>query len=162
MTGSAGGGLSPTYISRHAGERSEAGGIGLTMRLAGALALAVMGGVHLQQFAGAHYSDIPTIGTLFALNFAGAILLALGLLAPLERRAGRRGSAAVTLCALGGIAMAAASIVFLLVSENQTLFGFKESGYTSAIIIALAAEAAAVLLLAGFLAARAAGNAREW
>jgi hypothetical protein len=132
------------------------------MRFAGALALAVMGGVHLQQFLGAHYSDIPTIGTLFALNFAGAILLALGLLAPLERVAGRRGAVGVTLSALGGIAIAAASIVFLFVSENQKLFGFRESGYRPAIIIALAAEAAAAILLAWFLAARATGNAREW
>jgi hypothetical protein len=132
------------------------------MRFAGALALMAIGVVHLQEFVGAHYSDIPTIGTLFAVNFAGATLLALALFAPLERLAGRHGTAVVTFSALGGIALAATSIVFLLVSEHQTLFGFRESGYRAAIVIALVAEGAAVTLLGCFLAARAAGRAREW
>jgi hypothetical protein len=126
------------------------------------VALLVTGTVHLQQVVGANYADIPTIGTLFALNFAGATLLALGLLAPLERLTGRVGSAAVALSALGGIALAAASIVFLLISENQTLFGFRESGYRLAIVVALIAESAAVILLGLFLVVRAAGKAQQW
>jgi hypothetical protein len=40
---------------------------------------------HLRQYLGASYSVIPTIGTLFVLNFASAVLLAAGLVAPLER-----------------------------------------------------------------------------
>ena len=152
----------PVYSVRAGRERSRTGRIGLALRFAGAVALLVTGAVHLQQVVGAHYADIPTIGTLFALNFAGATLLALGLLAPLERLTGRVGSAAVALSALGGIALAAASIVFLLISENQTLFGFRESGYRLAIVVALIAESAAVILLGLFLVVRAAGKAQQW
>ena len=152
----------PVYSVRAGRERSRTGRIGLALRFAGAVALLVTGAVRLQQVVGAHYADIPTIGTLFALNFAGATLLALGLLAPLERLTGSVGSAALALSALGGIALAAASIVFLLISENQTLFGFRESGYRLAIVVALIAESAAVILLGLFLVVRAAGKAQQW
>jgi hypothetical protein len=132
----------------------------LAPRFAGALALLAMAALHLDQFFVEHYSTIPTIGTLFALNFAGGTLLALGLLAPIERMAGRRGAAVVTLLALAGTAMAATSLAFLLISESEPLFGFQESGYRTPIVVALAAEGAAVLLLGSYLAARLAGSAR--
>jgi hypothetical protein len=44
--------------------------------------------------------------------------------------------------------------VFLLISEHQPLFGFQEHGYRTAIVIALAAEAIAVVTLAAYLASR--------
>lgn len=113
----------------------------------------VMGAVHLQQYLGAEYSALPTIGTLFVLNFAGAVVLAAGLLLPIERFAERAGALLVPLFALAGAAMAATSIVFLLVSESTSLFGFMEDGYRTAIVIALAAEGAAVLLLGAYLLA---------
>jgi hypothetical protein len=56
-------------------------------RILGALALLVVGAVHLQQFLSL-YSEIPTIGTLFVLNFAGATVIGLGLLSPVERLPG--------------------------------------------------------------------------
>ena len=56
-----------------------------TLRYAGAAALLAVGIDHLQQYFGALYSTIPTIGTLFALNFAGSVLVAAGLAAPVER-----------------------------------------------------------------------------
>ena len=45
--------------------------LGLTARVAGALSLLAVGAVHLQQYDYL-YSAIPTIGTLFLLNFVGA------------------------------------------------------------------------------------------
>ena len=53
----------------------------------------------------------------------------------------------------GGIGMAVVSFVFLFVSEHRRLFGFEEYGYRPAIIVALAAEAAATVFLAGYLGA---------
>jgi hypothetical protein len=131
----------------------------LIARALGALALLVVGAVHLQQYF-ALYSAIPTIGTLFVLNFAGATALGLGLLAPVERLPGRAGRAAPALLALGGIALAATAFVFLLISERTPLFGFMEPGYDpTAILIARVAEVATVLLLGGFLAARSVARA---
>src|SRR5919201_1265958 len=84
------------------------------------------------------------------LRFGGALALlalALALMSPLGRLAGRQGSVIATLLALAGIAVAATSIAFLLISESRPLFGFKESGYRPAIVVALVAEGAAVVLL---------------
>src|ERR671923_1639369 len=97
----------------------------LIARALGALALLVVGAVHLQQYF-ALYSAIPTIGTLFVLNFAGATALGLGLLAPVERLLGSRGRPVVALLALGGMGLAATAFVLLLVSEHTPLFGFME------------------------------------
>jgi hypothetical protein len=125
------------------------------LRALGALSLLATGAVHLQQFARLYHA-IPTIGTLFVLNFAGATALALALLAPLERLAGRRGDAMLVLVATAGIALAAVSFTFLLISEHTPLFGFQEPGYDPpAIAAARAAEVATVLFLGAFLAVRA-------
>lgn len=120
---------------------------GTVLRLLGALAVLTVGGVHLEQYFGVHFNVVPVIGPLFVLNFAGAVLIGLGLLVPLGRLH-------VPL-ALGGIGLAATSFVFFFISERQPLFGFQDYGYRPAIIVALAAEAAAVVLLAGYLAGRA-------
>jgi hypothetical protein len=127
----------------------------LATRALGALATLAVGAVHLQQYLKL-YSDVPTIGTLFVLNFAGATVLGLALLAPIERVAGRHGRAAVALIALAAIGLAATSFVFLLVSEHTPLFGFQEPGYDPpAIAAARISEIAAVVLLVAFLAAHA-------
>lgn len=121
-------------------------------RYAGAAALFAVGADHLYEYAVAHYASIPTIGTLFALDFASATLVALALAAPVEslgRRAGRR---LLDALAIAGIGIAAGSLIGLLVSEHTTLFGFRESGYGSPIVLALALDAAATLLLAAFVA----------
>jgi hypothetical protein len=127
----------------------------LALRAGSALALLAMGAVHLQQAVGEDYSQIPTIGTLFYLNFAGALIVAIVLMLPLERLAGRPSGVAAPLAALAGIGMAATSIVFLLLSEHQTVFGFREADYGTPIIVALVSEGVAVLLLAAYLAGRA-------
>jgi hypothetical protein len=126
----------------------------LAARGLGALATLGVGAVHLQQYFKL-YSEVPTIGTLFVLNFAGATVIGLALLAPVERLAGRLGPALVTLLALGGIGLAATSFVFLFISERTPLFGFQEPGYDPAGIAASrVSEVAAVVLLGVFLIAR--------
>jgi hypothetical protein len=134
--------------------RPEPGWWWLTARALGALATLAVGAVHLQQYFKL-YSSVATIGTLFVLNFVGATVIGLALLAPLERLAGGLGRAAVALLALGGIGLAATSFVGLLVSERTGLFGFMEPGYDpTAIAASRVAEVAAVALLGIFLAAR--------
>jgi len=111
-----------------------------------------MGALHLQQYLDAGYSALPTIGTLFVLNFAGAVAVGGMLLAPLERLPGRSGAAAVPVLALVGAAMAATSIAFLLISEQTPLFGFLEQGYRTPILVALGSEGIAVIALAALAA----------
>lgn len=136
----------------HAGAR--VGSLAWAFRVLGALSLLAVGAVHLQQYV-ALYSAIPTIGTLFVLNFAGATAVGLGLLTPVERLLGRFGDVAPVLLSLAGIGLAATAFVFLFISERTPLFGFMEPGYDPAAILASrVAEVATVVLVSGFLAAR--------
>src|SRR6476660_2144493 len=45
----------------------------------GALAVLATGVLHIQQYSAQNYSTIPTIGTLFFLNFVSAVVIAVGL-----------------------------------------------------------------------------------
>lgn len=126
---------------------------GGALRMLGALAVLVVGAVHLEQYFAVHFDVVPVIGPLFVLNFVGATLIGLGLLASLRRLR--------PLLALGGIGLAATSFVFFFISENRPLFGFQDYGYRPAIIVALAAEAAAVVFLGGYLAATVRRSARR-
>jgi len=132
----------------------------LALRAIGALALLAMGALHLQQYYDAGYSALPTIGTLFVLNFAGAVAIGLALLLPVERLPGRAGALAVPLLALAGAAMAATSIAFLLISQQTPLFGFLETSTSSAITVALVTESIATAGL-GAVAAASAGPRRR-
>jgi MFS family permease len=119
------------------------------MRFIGALAILAVGAVHLQQYSGENYSAIPTIGTLFLLNGIGSAVIGIGLLATIKRvGAAHRADAAIGLLALGAVAIAAGSLVGLFISESGGLFGFSESGYRAAIVVAIVAEAATIALLA--------------
>jgi hypothetical protein len=123
------------------------------VRALGALSLLAVGAVHLQQYFYL-YSAIPTIGTLFVLNFVGATVVGLGLLAPVERLLGRFGGAILALLALGGAAQAATAFVFLLVAERTPVFGFMEPGYDPpAIMASRVAELVTVGLLGSFFVA---------
>ena len=121
-------------------------GSGMALCVLGALSLLAMGAVHLHEFFAEYYRVVPIIGPLFALNFAGATAIGLLLLRPFWRN-----RAIDSLLALGGIAMAVCSIVFLLVSEHRAIFGFVEYGYRPAILVSLAAEAATTVFLGGYL-----------
>jgi hypothetical protein len=133
----------------------------LVARGLGAVAVLAVGVIHLQQYLGP-YQAIPTIGSLFLVNFGAAVLIGVALLAPLEHLAGRFGGAAVAFVTAGGIALAGISFVLLLVSERTPLFGFQEPGYDPAAIAASReAELAAVLLLAASLVARFATKTRR-
>ena len=126
----------------------------------GALSVLAIGIVHVQQFYVQDYSTIPTIGTLFFLNFVGAVVLAGGLIAPLRRVAGRYADAIRAAFAVGGIGLAVLSLVSLFISEGSGLFGFVENGYRPAIVLAIVAEAAATVFLATFLVANGTGARR--
>jgi hypothetical protein len=123
-------------------------------RVLGALALLATGAVHLQQYT-RFYSEVPTIGTLFLLNFAGAAVVGLALLTPLERLSGTHGATVVALLAAVGIAIAATAFVLLLISEQTPVFGFQEPGYDPpAMAAARAAEVVTVLSLGAFVVGR--------
>jgi hypothetical protein len=121
------------------------------VRYLGAATLLGVGIDHIQQYIGASYSVIPTIGTLFALNFVSSVLLAAGLVAPIERAFGRWGKPILGFLALSGIGVALGSLIGLLISEQTPLFGLMESGYRQAIVISIVLEVATVLLLGTFL-----------
>jgi predicted lipoprotein with Yx(FWY)xxD motif len=123
-------------------------------RYLAAAAVLTVGLDHLLELWADHYASIPTIGPLFAANFGAAALIACGLLAPVERLPGRAGRAAAPLLALGGIGLAAGSLAGLLVSERTTLFGFMETGYRPAVVLAIALDVLAIAALAVHLAVR--------
>jgi len=123
----------------------------------GALAVLATGVAHLEQYAVDDYSTVPTIGTLFLLNFVAAIVIAVGLTAPIRRVTGRYTDAVRAVFAVGGIGLGVLSLVALFISESSGLFGFVEHGYRMAIVSAIVAEAAAIVFLVAFLLANGTG-----
>jgi len=121
------------------------------VRLLGALMLLFVGIDHYYEYSADHYSVLPTIGTLFLLNFISATAIGLLLLAPIERVLRRFGKASLVMASVSGAAIAGTSLAALLASEQTKLFGFMESNYRAAIIVAIATEAAAALLLVWLL-----------
>jgi hypothetical protein len=116
-----------------------------TLRFLAALSLLAMGAVHHQQYI-AGYSSIPTIGVLFLLNAIGGAVLGLGLVFPLAAvLRSRSARLATTTLAITGAAMALASLIALVLSEDGTLFGFHEAGSGAPITVAIAAELSAVI-----------------
>jgi hypothetical protein len=126
----------------------------LLTRLLGALAVVVIGAVHLQAYNGP-YAAVPTIGVLFLVNFAAATAIGVTLLLPLEHLSGRWAGVTVALVTAAGIGLAAVSLAMLVVSQHGTLFGFHEPGYDpTAISRSRAAEIVALGLLTSSLALR--------
>src|ERR1700753_2469291 len=121
-------------------------------RVLGAIALLVVGGVHLEQYTVAHFSLIPTIGPLFLVNFIAATSLGLLLMIPIRSSARHGRQLFDSLAALAGIGVAAGALAALLISEQRPLFGFMEHGYRLEIVIAIASEAVAIASLGVFLA----------
>jgi hypothetical protein len=120
----------------------------LAVRVVGALALVFVGADHFYEYSVDDYSLVPTIGTLFLLNFISATAIGLVLLAPLGRRFHGAGETILRAAALSGAGIAGTSLVALLVSEHTKLFGFMESNYRPEIVVAIASEATAAALLA--------------
>jgi len=120
----------------------------IAVRVLGAILLLFVGADHYYEYAARDYSVIPTIGPLFLLNFVSATVVGLLLLTPFERALRRFGKIPLALVAASGAAIAASSLLALLVSEQTVLFGFMEQNYRPEIVVAIASEAAAMLTLA--------------
>jgi len=124
-------------------------------RYLGALSIVLVGVVHAQQYYGAYFSVVPTIGPLFLLSFIGAGIVGAILIAPVQRLGGRLGSALLVLAALGGIGIAVGTFAALLISEYTPLFGFMESGYRLAVWLTLLFDVLTTVFLAVFVVATA-------
>jgi hypothetical protein len=136
----ANGGPAPVQaLPAQPGRRSEAAGE--VARYLGALSILAVGAVHAQQYYGAYFSVVPTIGTLFLLSFVGAGVVGVVLIAPVKRLGRNLGDLILVLAALGAIGIALGSLVSLLVSEYMPVFGFMVSGYRLAIVLALVFDA---------------------
>ena len=135
----------PARRDRH---RNAAGEIA---RYLGAVSILLVGAVHAQQYYDAYFSVVPTIGTLFLLSFIGAGIAGVALLAPVRRLGRNLGDLILVLAALGAIGIAAGSLVSLLISEYTPLFGFMESGYRLAIVLAIVFDALATVFLGVFV-----------
>jgi hypothetical protein len=135
----------------------------LAVRIVGALLLLFVGIDHYYQYSVDSYSVVPTIGTLFLLNFISASVVGVVLLVPLDRTAPRVGRLVHRAAALSGAGIAGTSLVALLISEQTKLFGFMESNYRTTIVVAIATEAAAAIVLAAlfFLSRTAPSPARR-
>jgi hypothetical protein len=120
----------------------------LLVRGLGAILLLFVGADHYYEYSVDQYSVLPTIGTLFLLNFISATAIGLILLIPLHRIVRKFDALVMQFLSLSGFGIAATSLAALLVSEHTKLFGFMESNYRPAIIVAIASEAAAALVLA--------------
>lgn len=118
----------------------------------GAGAVLATGADHLDEYAANGFSTVPTIGTLFLLNFIAATTIGVGLLFPWRAVAHRHADLIRALFALSGIGMAISSLVGLWISETSSLFGFTDNGFRSTIVVAVVSEAIAIAALSGFLA----------
>src|SRR2546421_12777947 len=112
---------------------------------AGAAGVLATGADHLYEYTANQFSTVPTIGTLFLLNFIAATAVGVGLLLPLERIAKHLAPRLRAALALSGIGIALSSLIGLWISETSSLFGFSDHGYRPAIVAAIAAEAGGVL-----------------
>jgi hypothetical protein len=146
----------PKYpITGHGSRAAPAARAATVTRYLGALSLLAVGIDHLEQYYVDYYRAVPTIGTLFVLNFISAVLIGGGLLLPLKRLTPRLADRTRTILAVSGIGIGAGTLAGLLISENGGLFGFMEVGYRGAIVLSVAFDAATVVLLSAFLVLRA-------
>src|SRR4051812_2449302 len=90
----------------------------------GAAAVLAIGADHFDEYSANGFSTVPTIGTLFLLNFIAATIDGVGLLLPWGWITKRSANPLRAMLALGGIGIAASSLIGLWVSETSSLFGF--------------------------------------
>jgi hypothetical protein len=124
---------------------------GYVTRYVGAVSVLIVGGIHAQQYYYAYFSVVPTIGTLFLLSFIGSGVFGAVLIAPVRRLGRNLGDLALVAASLGGIGVAAGSLVSLLISEYTPLFGFMESGYRLAIVLTLIFDSLTTVSLGVFV-----------
>jgi hypothetical protein len=117
----------------------------------GAAGLWATGADHLYEYSANGFSTVPTIGTLFLLNFIAATLVGAGLLLPLEGISKRFGARLRAMLALGGIGIATTSLLGLWISETSSLFGFTDYGFRPTIVAAIVAESVTLLALSAYL-----------
>jgi hypothetical protein len=117
----------------------------------GAAGVLGTGADHLYEYWADQFSTIPTIGTLFLLNFISAALVGLALLLPLRRLTPRYEATLRALLAVGGIAIGATSLIGLWISETSSVFGFTDSGFRPTIVAAIVSESVAVVALTAYL-----------
>jgi hypothetical protein len=122
------------------------------MLAVGAAGVLATGADHLDEYAANGFSTVPTIGTLFLLNFVAATAVGVGLLLPLRRMSPRFGDVTRVLLALSGIGIASTSLIALWISESSSLFGFTDYGFRPTIVVAIVAEWIAVVALSAYLA----------
>jgi hypothetical protein len=114
-----------------------------------AVAIVVIGAVHLELWAWHGYRNVPTVGPLFLLNAIGAA----GLAVLLAVRGG-------LLAELGGLGFAVSTLTAYLISIYHGLFGFIETPHGTPQHVSLTAEIAAIVLLTAALALRATSSSR--
>src|SRR5690349_20263581 len=124
---------------------------GEVARYLGALSILLVGAVHAQQYYGAYFSVVPTIGTLFLLSFVGSGVVGTVLFAPVRRLGRNAGDLILVLAAVGAIGIAVGTLARLLWSEYMPLFGFMGSGYRLAIVLALLFDALTTVFLGLFV-----------
>jgi hypothetical protein len=117
----------------------------------GGLAVLATGADHLEEYTANQLSTVPTIGTLFLLNFIAATIVGIGLLLPLGRISRRIADPVRVPLALSGIGIALMSLVALWISESSSLFGFTDYGFRPAILAAVVSESVAVAALTAYL-----------
>ena len=121
------------------------------VRYLGAVSILLVGVVHAQQYYDAYFSVVPTIGSLFLLSFIGSGVVGIALITPVRRLGRTIGDLILVVASLGAIGIALGSLVSLLISEYTPLFGFMESGYRLAILLALLFDALTTLFLGAFV-----------
>ncbi len=108
------------------------------LRLAAAVLVAVIAGVHFQQYVD-FMSEVPTVGVLFLLNAAGGAGLAIALLGA-DRRLR-------LLAAVGSLGLAAGSLISIFIALDGSFFGYQEPALRLPIVIAIVAELAVIPVL---------------
>ena len=110
--------------------------------LLGAAALAGEAVVHVQQFFH-FYHGVRWIGPLFLVNAVACLVVIAGLAYPRTRE----------LAAVAGVVTSVLALAGLVISYGTGLFGWQETGFSTAIELVLIFEVAAVILLSAALAA---------
>lgn len=107
------------------------GSVPTAVKLLAAGLLAVIAGVHFQQYAD-FMSEVPTIGVLFLLTAAGGAGLAVALL--------QSDRLVRILAALGGAVMAIAALIAIAIALAGHLFGYQEPTLRVPVLIAIVTE----------------------